>query len=171
MNNYKYKIEVNWSEEDHAFVARVPELEGVVTHGDQPEEALRMAHEAIALHLESLNAHHEEIPEPISIKSLSGNYQLRMPKTRHEDAAIKARSQGKSLNEYLNDIIDKDLNSNLTTQTEWDLLRSLLKKMQNDSDRQTQRTLKKMTKQNVISKSTTARKLKSKKTATKKRTG
>jgi predicted RNase H-like HicB family nuclease len=31
---HKYRIRINWSEEDHLFVAEVPDLPGCMAHGD-----------------------------------------------------------------------------------------------------------------------------------------
>lgn len=45
----KYQITLYWSDEDHAFVAEVPELPGCMAHGDTQEAALKHAKEAIAL--------------------------------------------------------------------------------------------------------------------------
>lgn len=106
----QYRIVIDWSDEDQAYIARVPELDGVVTHGDSEEEALKMAHEAIELHLESLEAHNEPIPEPVSLKNISGQLPLRMGKYRHREVIIQAHNRGiKSLNEYLCNLIDEDL--------------------------------------------------------------
>ena len=45
----KYQITLYWSDEDHAFVAEVPELPGCMAHGDTQEAALKHAKEAISL--------------------------------------------------------------------------------------------------------------------------
>ena len=50
---YLYNVDIRWSDEDQVFIARVPELAGVVTHGDSVVEAAKMAEEAIALYLKS----------------------------------------------------------------------------------------------------------------------
>lgn len=65
-----FKVDIRWDDEDKVFVARVPELDGVMTHGKNVAEAARMAEEAIDLHLESLEAHDDPIPEPLSLKGL-----------------------------------------------------------------------------------------------------
>ena len=44
------------------YTVIVPILPGCVTYGKNLEEAKKMAEEAITLYLESLKAHHEEIP-------------------------------------------------------------------------------------------------------------
>ena len=49
-------------EPEVGYTATVPSLPGCVTYGETIEEATTMVKEAIELYLESLKAHHEEIP-------------------------------------------------------------------------------------------------------------
>ncbi|HEV8575401.1 MAG TPA: type II toxin-antitoxin system HicB family antitoxin [Dehalococcoidia bacterium] len=49
-------------EDDGGFSVSVPALPGCFTQGDTRDEALSMAKEAIALHLESLREHGEPVP-------------------------------------------------------------------------------------------------------------
>jgi predicted RNase H-like HicB family nuclease len=61
----KYRVWIE-QDEDGVFVAEVPSLPGCVSQGLTREEALRNAREAIGLYLESLEAHDEPIPPPIT---------------------------------------------------------------------------------------------------------
>ena len=47
-----------------------PDVPGVVTAGDSFEEAVRMAHEALALHVEGLRADGDPVPEPRSLEDI-----------------------------------------------------------------------------------------------------
>ena len=49
-------------EEDGGFHAFIPALKGCHTHGDNEEEALANAQEAISIYIESLTARGEPIP-------------------------------------------------------------------------------------------------------------
>jgi len=98
---YKYRFEFNWSPEDNAYVVRVPELEGCVTHGDTPEEALAMAEDAIEAYLESLKKHGEKIPQPLAEKTFSGKIPLRIDPSLHRTLAIQASIEDKSLNRLI----------------------------------------------------------------------
>lgn len=113
----KYRVDIAWSEEDQAFIARVPELDGVVTHGASVKEAAEHAEEAIALHLESLAAHNEPAPEPVALKKLSGQYPLRMGRERHEKLVIESTKQHLSVNEFLVTLIDLVLRSDTVVST------------------------------------------------------
>lgn len=45
----KYSARVRYSEEDKCFVARVPEIDGCMAHGETREEALRQLNVALSL--------------------------------------------------------------------------------------------------------------------------
>jgi predicted RNase H-like HicB family nuclease len=60
---YKYAIEIFWSEEDDCFVACVPDLENCVAWGMSYEEALAQAHLAIQADLVSRRVFGDPIPE------------------------------------------------------------------------------------------------------------
>jgi predicted RNase H-like HicB family nuclease len=49
-----------------SFSAYSPDLPGCVAAGESPEEVERLMREAIPLHIESLRAHGEAVPEPQS---------------------------------------------------------------------------------------------------------
>jgi predicted RNase H-like HicB family nuclease len=61
----RYRVLVE-PDEDGIFVVEVPSLPGCVTQGANREEALANAREAIALYLESLEAHGEPVPPSIT---------------------------------------------------------------------------------------------------------
>lgn len=61
---YKYEIILYWSNEDQVFMAEVPELAGCVAHGDTQETALKNAHEAIQLWLDTAREFGDPIPVP-----------------------------------------------------------------------------------------------------------
>lgn len=48
----EYTSTVEWSDEDHVFIARVVELPGLATHGDTEEEALKNLGEVIELYFQ-----------------------------------------------------------------------------------------------------------------------
>ena len=60
--SFKYRIVVAWSEEDEAFVARVPTLAPCAAHGDTPDEAVRQVVVAAAAVLEVMAEDGQEIP-------------------------------------------------------------------------------------------------------------
>jgi predicted RNase H-like HicB family nuclease len=63
---YKYTIEIFWSDEDGCFIACVPDLENCAAWGVTYEEALARAHLAIQADLVSRRVFGESIPDPTS---------------------------------------------------------------------------------------------------------
>jgi predicted RNase H-like HicB family nuclease len=61
----KYRVLVE-QDEDGVFVAEVPSLPGCISQGDTRAEALANIKEAIGVYLESLEAHGEPVPPPIT---------------------------------------------------------------------------------------------------------
>jgi predicted RNase H-like HicB family nuclease len=61
----KYRVLIE-QDEDGVYVAEVPSLPGCISQGQTREQALENIKEAIAVYLESLEAHDEPIPPPIS---------------------------------------------------------------------------------------------------------
>lgn len=60
----KYEIIIYWSNEDDCFIAEVPELKSIMTHGDTPTEALQNAQEVIEVWLAVAKEEGREIPAP-----------------------------------------------------------------------------------------------------------
>ena len=60
----RYEIIIYWSDEDHAFVADVPELPGCMAHGSTHEEALANAKEAMQLWIDSARSDGQTVPAP-----------------------------------------------------------------------------------------------------------
>ena len=61
----KYRVLVE-QDEDGVFVAEVPSLPGCISQGETRAEALENIREAIGVYLESLEAHGEPVPPPIT---------------------------------------------------------------------------------------------------------
>jgi predicted RNase H-like HicB family nuclease len=60
----KYAIEIFFSEEDHGYIALVPELPGCSVFGGTAEQALKEAKTAIALWLDTAKQEGRQIPKP-----------------------------------------------------------------------------------------------------------
>lgn len=61
----KYRVLIE-QDEDGKYVAEVPSLPGCISQGETREQALENIKEAIAVYLESLEAHGEPVPPPIT---------------------------------------------------------------------------------------------------------
>ncbi len=60
----RYSMQIDWSDEDGAYVVTVPDLPGCMTHGATYREAALMGEEAIALWLEGARHWGRPIPLP-----------------------------------------------------------------------------------------------------------
>ena len=65
MDNYKYSIEIFYSQEDEGYIALAPELPGCSAFGETEEESLKQLKIAIDLWLEVTEKAGREIPQPI----------------------------------------------------------------------------------------------------------
>jgi len=59
------------SDADGGYVVEVPSLPGCYSQGETVEEALENIREAIDLHIESMIAHNEEVPEDVQTIQLA----------------------------------------------------------------------------------------------------
>jgi predicted RNase H-like HicB family nuclease len=60
----RYEIIIYWNEEDHAFIAEVPELPGCMAHGASQDAALRNIKDAMELWLKTAREFGNPIPQP-----------------------------------------------------------------------------------------------------------
>jgi predicted RNase H-like HicB family nuclease len=61
----KYRVTIT-QDEDGVFVAEVPSLPGCISQGQTRSEAVANIKEAIAGYIESLEAHDEPVPPPVT---------------------------------------------------------------------------------------------------------
>lgn len=59
----RFKILLEWNEDDGGYTVTVPALPGCVTEGDSVQEALENAQEAIAGYLEALKIQGRPLPD------------------------------------------------------------------------------------------------------------
>jgi predicted RNase H-like HicB family nuclease len=60
----RYEIIIYWSDEDHAFIAEVPELPGCLAHGDSHESALANVRQAMDLWIKTAREFGDPVPPP-----------------------------------------------------------------------------------------------------------
>jgi predicted RNase H-like HicB family nuclease len=59
-----YHINIFYSNEDHGYIADIPDLEACSAYGDTPEEALKQVGIAKKAWLAAARAAHKQIPKP-----------------------------------------------------------------------------------------------------------
>ena len=106
---FPYRVLTEYSQEDEAYVARVPAFEGLAAHGDTPEEATHEATVAAEGMLASLRERHRPIPEPDASADYSGQLRLRLPRSMHARLSKLADAEDTSLNNLLVALIGEGL--------------------------------------------------------------
>lgn len=107
--NLHWTFRFEWSDEDNCYLASVAELPGCMSDGESIEEAAVMIREALKSHIYTMLKYGDKIPEPAKPEDFKGNIALRTTPVKHRKIARKASSEGKSINKFLNEIIDREL--------------------------------------------------------------
>jgi predicted RNase H-like HicB family nuclease len=75
MMNYKYRVNVVWSDEDDCYLVELPEfshpLQQYFTHGNTYEEAIANAQEVLELLIEDYEATGKLLPVPQTLQTVS----------------------------------------------------------------------------------------------------
>ena len=71
-----YRYHAIFSYEDDGVHVTFPDLPGCITFGKDEDEAIRMAREAVSLHMYGMEQDAEDIPEPSSLKALARDEEL-----------------------------------------------------------------------------------------------
>jgi predicted RNase H-like HicB family nuclease len=66
---------VFWSAEDHAYIARSPDFEGLSAFGDTPEQALAEMKIVLEMEIAAYEAEGLPLPEPRVPQEYSGTFQ------------------------------------------------------------------------------------------------
>jgi predicted RNase H-like HicB family nuclease len=98
---FHYSMVLQWSEEDNAYIATVPELPGLSAFGASPEKAIKELNIAKKPFLEVMAEDGEELPDADVLRPFSGQTRLRLPKSLHASLSLQAKSNGVSLNTYI----------------------------------------------------------------------
>jgi predicted HicB family RNase H-like nuclease len=95
-----YSKFVEWSDEDHCFIGRCPEIMGGGVHGKDEARVYAELCQAVEEMLELIHADGQPLPEPLGKKAFSGKFVLRVEPAIHRRLAAKALAAGESLNSY-----------------------------------------------------------------------
>ena len=88
-------------DEDSVWTSSVLEFPSVISEGDDPNEAIAMVREALAVMIEVRLEDGLEVPEPLATRQFSGRMQLRLNPELHRLAAMRAAQENVSLNRWL----------------------------------------------------------------------
>lgn len=94
----RYTYRVTWSEEDQEYIGLCAEFPSLSWLEKTPEKALSGVRNLVKDCIADMEANQEECPEPISTKTFSGKFMVRVPPEVHRSLALQAAEAGVSLN-------------------------------------------------------------------------
>lgn len=94
----RYTYRVTWSDNDSEYVGLCAELPSLSWLENSPEKALLGIRKLVKETITDLKRGHEPVPDPISTRSYSGKFMVRVPPEVHRMLAIKAAESGVSIN-------------------------------------------------------------------------
>jgi len=96
---------VEWSEEDHCYVGSSPGFIGPCCHGSDETQVYRELCEIVAEWVEIHQTEAIPLPAPLTNRTFSGKFVLRVGQDLHKALTIKAAQSGRSLNNLCTDLL------------------------------------------------------------------
>ncbi len=96
----KYLKIVSWSDEDQCYVGSIPGWVGPCCHGDNEAKVYQELCQILEEWIEIYQQDKQPLPAPTN-KEYSGKFVLRTGADLHKALAVRAISEGKSLNKYV----------------------------------------------------------------------
>jgi len=95
-DHYTYRI--TWSDDDREYAGLCAEFPSLSWLAGTPEEALQGIRRVVAEAVADMRGNGEIPPSPLSDRTYSGRFLVRIPPAVHRQLAIKAAEEGVSLN-------------------------------------------------------------------------
>ena len=99
VSHYTYRV--MWSAPDHEFVATCVEFPSLSWLATSQLDALTGLEGLLTEVLEEMADHGEPIPEPLSERSFSGKFNLRVGEALHRRLAMEAAEENLSINQLI----------------------------------------------------------------------
>jgi antitoxin HicB len=109
LNKYPFSIRPLAEEEGGGYLIEFPDVPGVISDGETPEEAIRNGRDALKAALLTMKEFGDSIPKPGGVSSASGQWRQRVPRTLHARLVERARLEGVSLNTLVSTMIAEGL--------------------------------------------------------------
>lgn len=100
MSDLQYPITIRplSEEEGHGYLIEFPDLPGCMADGKTVAQALQEAEDALKSWISTAQEFGDVIPAPSVASKYSGQWRIRLPKSLHAALALRAKSEGVSLN-------------------------------------------------------------------------
>ena len=99
VSHYTYRVA--WSAEDGEFVATVAEFPSLSWLASSQIEALQGLEALLSDVVVDMQRQGEDVPEPISERSYSGKFNLRLGEKLHREVALRAAEENLSINQWV----------------------------------------------------------------------
>lgn len=99
VSHYSYRVA--WSLEDDEFVATVAEFPSLSWLAPSQVQALQGLEAVLADVVLDMQEQGEDVPEPISERSYSGKFNLRLGEKLHREVALRAAEENLSINQWI----------------------------------------------------------------------
>jgi len=96
----RYTKFVEWSDEDRCFIGRCPEIMAGGVHGQDEAKVYAELCQAVEEMLALIHTDGHALPEPLTARTFSGKFVLRVDPALHRRLAAKALASGESLNSF-----------------------------------------------------------------------
>lgn len=96
--NDRYTYRIQWSDDDKEYIGLCLEFPSLSWLAARPEDALQGIRKVVEEAISDMRSNGETPPSPLSGKSYSGKFMVRVPPDVHRELAIRAAEQGISLN-------------------------------------------------------------------------
>ena len=97
----RYTYRISWTEDDKEYVGLCIEFPSLSWLAATPETALKGIRAVVSEVLRDMEKNGEFPPEPLSLRSFSGKFVVRIPPEVHRELAIRAAEEGISLNRFI----------------------------------------------------------------------
>jgi predicted HicB family RNase H-like nuclease len=101
MNTDRYTYRVTWSATDNSHIGLCAEFPSLSWLDKSPESALKGIRKVVAAVVLDMLDSNEQVPEPLSEKTFSGKFVVRVPAEVHRLLALQAAEQGVSMNRWV----------------------------------------------------------------------
>ena len=97
----RYTYRITWAEEDKEHVGLCIEFPSLSWLAPTPEAALEGIRTLVKQILNDMEKSGETPPQPLSLRSFSGKFVIRIPPEVHRELATRAAEEGISLNRFI----------------------------------------------------------------------
>ena len=101
MNTDRYTYRVTWSAPDKSHIGLCAEFPSLSWLDKSPESALKGIRKIVAEIVMDMLDSNEPVPDPLSEKTFSGKFVVRVPAEIHRLLAVQAAEQGISMNRWV----------------------------------------------------------------------